>query len=291
MAETKDKIVTVESVKVVYDSLDDRIKKANPVNLLDNSDFRNPINQRCVTSGSNIPQYTYFLDRWVTIDACDVEFNSSGTKITGGQINQMLDNLCGLVGKIVTVACKFSDGLVLCGSGTVTNTGVWNTFAYDENGSRSVFVSNCNEENLWDFRIACAGETLEWAALYEGEYTSKTLPDYKPKGYSIEYTECRRYFRSHQKYTKLPAVITWEGKLEVWLLGEIKMKKSPTVSSCPVSLIVNGNHISIEGSLTPEAVHNEAGKLGLYYGGNHASYTSQPCWIEINDELIISADL
>jgi hypothetical protein len=290
MAEVKDKIVTVESLAVIYDLLNDKIKKYNPANLLDNSDFRNPINQRCINSGSIVPQYNYFFDRWLTIDSCTIEFNPTGTKVTGGQINQMLDNLTHLVGKSVTVACKFTDGVVLCGSGVVTNTGSWNTFAWCENGNRSVFISNSNSLNLWDFRIACAGATLEWAALYEGEYTVETLPEYKPKGYSAEYAECRRYFRSHQIYTKLPAVITWEGKLEVWLNGEVKMRDVPSVSSCPMNLIVNGNHVNINDK-TPEGIHNEHGKFGLYYGGGFDNYSSQPCWLEINSELIISADL
>lgn len=289
MAEVKDKVVTVESAKVIYDSLNDKLRKANSINLLDNSNFRNPINQRGIISGNTIPQYNYFFDRWLTIDECVVEFDNTGTKISGGQINQMLDNLVDLVGETVTVACKFSDGMLLCGSGIVTNTGTWNTFAWNENGDRSVFISNCNQENLWDFRIACAGATLEWAALYEGEYTAETLPEYKPKGYSTEYVECRRYFRKHMIYTKLPAVITWEGKLEVWLFGEIQMKKSPIVSACPMSLIVNGNHVSLE-NMTPEAVHNEQGKFGLYYGDGFSQYASHPCWLEISSDLTISSD-
>ena len=35
---------------------------------------------------------------------------------------------------------------------------------------------------------------LEWAALYEGEYTAETLPEYQPKGYGAELAECQRYY-------------------------------------------------------------------------------------------------
>ena len=34
-----------------------------------------------------------------------------------------------------------------------------------------------------------------WAALYEGEYTAETLPEYQPKGYGAELAECQRYFQ------------------------------------------------------------------------------------------------
>ena len=36
---------------------------------------------------------------------------------------------------------------------------------------------------------------LEYAALYEGEYTAETLPEYQSKGYGSELAECRRYFQ------------------------------------------------------------------------------------------------
>ena len=43
-----------------------------------------------------------------------------------------------------------------------------------------------------------AGNTIpiEWVALYEGEYTADTLPEYQPKGYGVELTECMRYFQT-----------------------------------------------------------------------------------------------
>lgn len=33
-----------------------------------------------------------------------------------------------------------------------------------------------------------------WIAVYEGEYTAETLPEYRPKGYGVELAECLRYF-------------------------------------------------------------------------------------------------
>ena len=36
---------------------------------------------------------------------------------------------------------------------------------------------------------------IKWVALYEGEYTIDTLPEYQPKGYAAELAECQRYYR------------------------------------------------------------------------------------------------
>ena len=46
--------------------------------------------------------------------------------------------------------------------------------------------------------------SIEWAALYEGEYTVETLPPYVSKGYGAELAECQRYFL----YNKSPVVST-----------------------------------------------------------------------------------
>lgn len=35
---------------------------------------------------------------------------------------------------------------------------------------------------------------VKWAALYEGEYTADTLPEYQPKWYGAELAECQRYY-------------------------------------------------------------------------------------------------
>ena len=39
-----------------------------------------------------------------------------------------------------------------------------------------------------------ASVLVEWIALYEGEYTAETLPEYQPKGYGAELLECQRYY-------------------------------------------------------------------------------------------------
>jgi hypothetical protein len=39
-----------------------------------------------------------------------------------------------------------------------------------------------------------------WVALYEGEYTKETLPEYQPKGYGAELAESQRYFQRIDAY-------------------------------------------------------------------------------------------
>jgi hypothetical protein len=42
-----------------------------------------------------------------------------------------------------------------------------------------------------------------WAALYEGEYTEKTLPEYQSKGYENELLICRQYDPATGEYIGL----------------------------------------------------------------------------------------
>ena len=57
--------------------------------------------------------------------------------------------------------------------------------AITENGDKSYCQINIYAGNV---------AVINWAALYEGEYTADTLPPYVPKGYVVELAECQRYF-------------------------------------------------------------------------------------------------
>lgn len=178
------------------------------LDLLDNSNFS--VNQRGKTSYTGTG---YGLDRWRTNFSGDtVEVlaggvtNTVASTVGGWHLHQIINNGAELVGKSITAACnaaaitgalylliscrdssdseienarqKISAGLNVTSltvpSGTVyIRVGV---YAYASNVSVGDSV------------------TLEWVALYEGEYTAETLPDYVPKGYAAELLECQRYY-------------------------------------------------------------------------------------------------
>lgn len=164
-------------------------------NLLDNSDFTNPVNQRKTASGASISAWKTFLDRWKAGEGgITPSFNSNGLTLPSGDVYQVLNTLGKYVGKKLTFACGFSDGVVITGLATITNNSSWTYNGSTHAGDgRLVEVIN-DESNSWTFTIRCAGKTLQWAALYEGEYTAETLPEYQPKGYGVELTECQRYY-------------------------------------------------------------------------------------------------
>ena len=180
-----------------------------PRNLLDNSDFRNPVNQRGVTSKTN---NGYFIDRWVIYSANEANrvtsIDSNGlTTAGGGAVRQV-------VSKDVTPKDTGEYTFAVCNS-------------LYRNSSGDMVCS-----------IDRAG-TYIWAALYEGNYTADTLPPYVPKGYAAELTECQRYYYIMKSYWKWVSagICGSSTKAYIPIFLPREMRIVPTVSITNPSLI------------------------------------------------------
>ena len=161
-----------------------------PHNLLDNSDFRNPVNQRGITSqiGGG-----YGLDRWRADGAGTITVGSTGVSITNLSFRQPVQLKAGTY----TLAFKVSNGTILYynftydGASTITKIG-------GANETTGAYINLYNQSNgvvVCQFVLGPEYTyTLVWAALYEGAYDASTLPAYQPKGYAAELAECQRYF-------------------------------------------------------------------------------------------------
>lgn len=154
------------------------IKKAAPRNLLDNSDFRNPVNQLGITTftGSG-----YTIDRWLTREsttATTIDSNGITISGSGGRLRQYLEKTVIDTTKTYTLAAMDSNGRLDVRYGKLSQTP----------GTDMVWAG-VTGEGLPYFALA-TGHTYVWAALYEGEYTAETLPRYQPKGYMVEALNC-----------------------------------------------------------------------------------------------------
>lgn len=201
-------------------------RKAAPRNLLDNSDFRNPVNQRGQTSYSS----GYSVDRW-HLNTSNVNVIVGSGKITlkksvsGGLFSQIVP--VSLAGAQLTLAIKTSLGLLL------------NSFLLDgehmsrinelpayfgvrvQSGRPEVYIYFPNNAESVEF-------DLYWAALYEGDYTADTLPEYKPKGYGAELAECQRYYIHLGKVWRYADKINGFG-LMAPVTCPVSMRMTPTV--------------------------------------------------------------
>lgn len=151
-------------------------------NLLINSYFVNPVNQREQTTYSGA---AYSIDCWKSFsNGTVVTVENNGINFAGESFAQLVPVSLMKNGQKYTFAAKQLDGTIRIATGmypmnvAVVQNGV--TIKLD--GLTTQYVA-----------ITTAG-TYEWAALYEGEYTAETIPPYLPKGYSQELSECQRYF-------------------------------------------------------------------------------------------------
>lgn len=145
-----------------------------PRNLLDNSDFTNPVNQRGQSTYATSAAYT--IDRWLLEGtACRVVSNSYVSIEANSYLVQRIQNNRVSLAKTYTLAVKDSAG---------------NIYVGDDAG---IILTDDSTYGFWSVKLK--GREIVWAALYEGVYTVETLPPYTPKGYAAELAECQRYYR------------------------------------------------------------------------------------------------
>ena len=179
-----------------------------PHNLLDNSDFRNPVNQRGKTEYSG---YSYGIDRWyggalyqtVSVQNKYITVSATGTSYCG--IRQKLGNMASLAGKTITFAAQIHSSV---GTRLAFLDGSGNSLA-SVNGAEGInqtliltytVPSDATSDSVVPTivcRTQAKGDSanIYWAALYEGSYDASTLPAYQPKGYAAELAECRLYYK------------------------------------------------------------------------------------------------
>ena len=203
-----------------------------PRNLLDNSDFRKPVNQRGQTTYNR--QWQYTIDRWFVASAStdgvvSLDITDSGITITNTTGNiffvQRVPKALITSGNAYTLAYQKSDGTIVV---TIVT-------GFEEVGGESYQV----------VYVIPSGTTIVWAALYEGAYTADTLPPYVPKGYAAELAECRRYAKRIGGALAGIAHGYESGKAYATIFTSgPTMRITPSVDDYSKIQIINGQHYS-----------------------------------------------
>ncbi|MBE5803781.1 MAG: hypothetical protein E7316_04640 [Clostridiales bacterium] len=254
-------------------------KRDRVFNLLDNSDFTAPVNQRSWLNKTQVAKSSYFLDRWMAATGNTITPTLSSHGLTAdGEFFQLIPK-SGLVGKTLTAAVGLSDGTVLAKKGVVPADGTWSNFINTSVNGTNLLLTNSSEDML-RFRIFCNGNTVRWAALYEGEYTRTTLPPYQPKGYAAELIECMRYFRKIQGTGRATGFCTTSAAY-MGLPLTIPMRIPPTLTVTDYgTLRVNGNNITPTGA-SISAATNDSLNIQLAFSttsgiANHVGVWTSP---------------
>lgn len=225
------------------------IKRAAPYNLLDNSDFRNPVNQR---GQSSYTGYGYTIDRWSLEHPGDSGISLSDEGIVFGATSSLFilvqkvskEVRKKLIGKTVTVVVTNSDGGVGISTAVVPEFGVALDSPQNKIGSTDLIVNVICDSAEEGFRVRLftgnlpSPVTIANIALYEGEYTAETLPEYQPKGYGAELFECQRYYEEIY-VIESTSVLNWNTSIP------FKVKKR---IDNPTAILVSNN--GVEGKIS-----------------------------------------
>lgn len=181
-----------------------------PRNLLDNSDFTNPVNQRGASSYSG--NFIRSIDRWLAAEGAS---GSVSVKIEDGGITFTTSG-----GGTVYLIQRFEKGyLDLSKQHTIV------AYMADGTVSFSGYIDT-SEETMDGVNITFpSGSKIKCVALYEGVYDAPTLPPYVPKGYAAELAECQRYY---QKYNTVGLTCRNNGYATALL--PVVMRVTPTIS-------------------------------------------------------------
>lgn len=189
-------------------------------NLLDNSNFTDPVNQRGGTSGA-VTAWTYFIDRWQATDATlTYSIGTDGLHLTAGEawMAQNVQSSEAKVGTTYTLVVGFNDGtFTLCTGALPAGKTSWTEFANNSDDNCYVRMAK-----ITGAVISCSFKPKKavvatWAALYEGTYTADTLPPYVPKGYAAELAECMRYAIVLPNQMRIRAATISHNTLEVFV--------------------------------------------------------------------------
>lgn len=269
-------------------------------NLLDNSDFTNPVNQRGGTNGT-VTAWTYFIDRWQATDATlTYSTGADGLHLTAGDawMAQNVQSSETKVGTTYTLVVGFSDGtFTLCTGALPAGETSWTEFAGENDDNCYVRMAK-----ITGAVISCSFKPKKavvatWAALYEGTYTADTLPPYVPKGYAAELAECQRYFVSVSYNNTMLCGNTGNASgvgARIYLPLGTRMRINPTVSA----FVVNASYYGgAKNNLTFTPSNVETTYTGLcFYGNLSSAVSASPTYVDAvyqirNADLAISADL
>lgn len=196
-----------------------------PWNLLDNSNFLTPVNQRGKTS---VTANGYFIDRWRVYSADEsirtASITSDGIQCGGAKVVRQIvpkEKLFGLSKSNFTCAAGKKDGTV-------------------------VIITDGWTDSSGNFVFPLPAGTWAWAAMYLGTYTADTLPEYQPKGYAAEELECKRYFLRlgsslNFGYKPVGLCVGREtGRAETVIIFPTQMRAAPAIAHSGTFMLIPG---------------------------------------------------
>lgn len=258
-------------------------------NLLDNADFLNPVNQRGQTTYTG---QVYGIDRWKGVnDAAQMNVTDAGLELyhagTSGYavVQQFLAPEIDRVyrNQMLTLVLCMGDGSIATGRGIPAEGTIYAGTArlnIEENKDLMRVILQNSEPGQ--------SKTFRWVAVYPGEYTAETLPEYSPRDYAAELLECQRYYVRCKLYHLAGQMLTESGRFALTLPTE--MRVTPTLT------LVNAGTVLCNGvadvAVTDATINATKGnRVSIYTTHAAQSGWARQVGVWINGEIGLSADL
>lgn len=272
----------------------DAVLRRNSYNLLDNSDFTQPINQRGKTTYSGAG---YTIDRWsqsnayssVTIGNKYVLFKAAGG--TAYPRQYIMPN-AGMYGKTYTAAVCTNGGFVTTVSGVLTEDAVTSetTIASATVVDGVTLRLTKIPSGLFSVRLDITDGNniaLRWAALYEGSYTKDNLPPYQYKGYAAELLECQRYCLVLSQYACFPCGVCGPNSIQTIIVTPTRMRAIPSVKSGTLLILSKAGATQSGFAFTVTT----AGNNFLRIDASKTAHGLTDAALRADTDVVLSADL
>lgn len=250
-------------------------------NLLDNSDFTNPVNQRGSTSYSG--GGTYCIDRWDIASTATVAVVSDGIKITAttlSGIRQKIENITD--GQLLVFQlCDNADTVYTQAFAASTTQAEYTT-----DFGKFRFVLNSGGVLTISILLNAGERTFKWAKLEKGSVATP----YVPKGYGAELLACQRYYVPIGENTKFFGGIGTAGNVAfVGMILPVQMRVTPSFTSdLNVVLRTVQGEQNIHGPVISKMTENN---LAFTITLNSSTTKSTPCAGYFYNKSGLSADL
>ena len=206
-AEGKSQIVTLErsdnpivpGTPLNAATFNTMIRSLSARNLLDNGDFRHPVNQRggelYVGSGYTIDRWRIAKDLEMFVFDNNIQLTCVSASTRNGMTQEIAPENTPAAGAPVTVAYEDDSGDIYTATGEMPETGTLSLFEPDFVGVNLYAPDGDAPARLSLMIPPGLSVGLRWLALYDGEFDERTLPRHRADRYSAELMECMRYFQ------------------------------------------------------------------------------------------------
>nr|DAV20516.1 MAG TPA: tail fiber protein [Caudoviricetes sp.] len=235
-------------------------------NLLINTNFLSPINQRGMTSYNTVNKYG--IDRWRLYGGSpSLSVSASGVTVSGGSILQPVENINSLAGTTFTLSAKKSG----VPSESITGVLSTNTVASSTTYDMEFYISG----NYVNVRLGIG--TWEWVKFEVGEYASA----YSPRPYADELAMCRRYYQTFPGKLDTP-IIQYKGGTGYAYYPIEEMRVTPSVSCSTVIAYLSKDDSNLgEGNAVGGSPNTIAASRGGVGAGAYIEMTDTVCDAEI----------